>query len=143
MAVLSNYESRQGSLKCGVNRAYAFITDFRNFGRFANSNSIADWQADRESCSFNVAMLGKVGVRLAEKEETGKVVYRGNASGNIDFTVTVGLSGNDTEPSKISINLSAYLNPVMKMMADKPVRMFLDLLISEIESFDGWEDIEG
>ena len=138
---ISNYESRQGSLKCGANKAYAFITDFRNFGKFANNNNISDWQAEKESCSFNVVMLGAVNIKLAEKEETRKVVYHGTAAGNIDFTVTVHLSDNDAELSKINVNLSAYFNPVMKMMADKPVRMFLDMLISEIENFEQWDDI--
>ena len=138
---ISNYESRQGSLKCGANKAYAFITDFRNFGKFANNNNIADWQAEKESCSFNVVMLGAVNIKLAEKEETRKVVYQGTAAGNIDFTVTVHLSNSNAESSKINVNLSAYFNPVMKMMADKPVRMFLDMLISEIENFEQWDDI--
>ena len=141
MSNISNYESRQGSLKCGANKAYAFITDFRNFGKFANNNNIADWQAEKESCSFNVVMLGAVNIKLAEKEELSKVIYQGTAAGNIDFTVTVLLSGNDIESSKMNVNLSAYFNPVMKMMADKPVRMFFDMLISEIENFEQWDDI--
>ena len=136
MANLSNYESRQGCLKCGVNKAYTFLTDFRNFEIFAKNNSIIDWQADIESCRFNVAMLGAINVKLTEKEETKKVVYQGIAAGNIDFTVTVQLSGNDPESSEIRIILSAYFNPIMKMMADKHVRMFLDMLISEIEKFE-------
>ena len=141
MSNISNYESRQGSLKCGANKAYSFITDFRNLGKFANNNNIADWQAEKELCSFNVIMLGVVNIKLAEKEEACNVVYQGTAAGNIDFTVTVHLSDNDAELSKINVNLSAYFNPVMKMMADKPVRMFLDMLISEIENFEQWNDI--
>ena len=140
MSGISNYESRQGSLKCEANKAYAFITDFRNFGAFAKNNNIADWQADKESCSFNVAMLGAVSVKLTEKEESSKVVYQGIAAGNIDFTVTVQLNDIDLESSKLRVNLSAYFNPIMKMMADKPVRMFLDMLISEIENFENWDD---
>ena len=101
MPDISNYESRQGSLKCGVNKAYTFITDFRNFGTLAENNNITGWQADKKSCNFNFAMLGTVNVKLSEKEEAGKVVYQGTATGNIDFTITVQLSGNDAESSKI------------------------------------------
>ena len=136
---VSNYESRQGSLKCNANRAYAFLTDMRNFEKFATNNNISDWKVDSESCSFNASMIGAVNVKLAEKEESTKVVYHGIAMSNIDFTIIVQLSDNQIESSKMQINLSAYFNQVMKMMADKPVRMFLDLLISEIESFDEWD----
>ena len=141
MSDISNYESRQGNLKCGADKACAFITDFRNFGTFAENNNITGWQADKESCSFNLAMLGTVNVKLSEKEEVSRVVYQGTTTGNIDFTVTVHLSGNDAESSKISVNLSAYFNPIMKMMADKPVRMFLDMLISEVENFEMWDTV--
>ena len=140
MSGISNYESRQGRLKCEVYKAYIFITDFRNFGKFAN-NKITAWQADKESCSFNVAMLGTVKVKLSEKVEANNVVYSGTAAGNIDFTITVKLSYIDNESSKICIALSAHFDPIMKMMADKPVRMFLDMLISEIENFEEWNDI--
>ena len=141
MSGISNYESRQGSLKCGASKAYAFITDIRNFGAFAKNNNIADWQADKESCNFNVAMLGAVSVKLTEKEEASKVVYQGTAAGGIDFTITVQLNDIDLESSKLRVNLSAYFKPKMKMMADKPVRMFLDMLISEIENFENWDNV--
>ena len=141
MPNVSNYESRQGSLKCGINKACAFITDFRNFGKFAENNNITGWQADKESCSFNVAMLGAVNIKLSEKTETNNVVYQGMAAGNIGFTVTVQLSGNEPESSEINVNLSAYFNPIMKMIADKPVRMFLDMLISEVEKFEKWDTV--
>ena len=141
MADISNYESRQGSLKCGADKACAFISDFRNFGKFVKNNNIANWQADRESCSFNVAMLGAVNIKLAEKEEAGKVVYVGKTTNDIDFTVTVKLSGNELESSEMRINLSACFNPIIKMMSDKPVKMFLDLLMSEIENFEKWDDV--
>jgi len=138
MSDISNYKSRQGSLKCGVDKAFTFITDFRNFDKFAENNNVSNWQADKESCSFNFAMLGAVNVKLSEKEEASKVVYQGAAAGN-DFTITVLLSGNDAESSKMSVNLSAYFNPIMKMMADKPIKTFLDMLISEVENFDSWD----
>jgi hypothetical protein len=41
----------------------------------------------------------------------------------------------------MSVNLSAYFNPIMKMMADKPIKAFLDMLIAEVENFEGWNDI--
>jgi len=37
--------------------------------------------------------------------------------------------------------LSADLNPVMKMMAAKPINQFLETLINEMESFRDWRSI--
>jgi hypothetical protein len=42
------------------------------------------------------------------------------------------------EPAEVNVNLSADLNPLMKMMAVKPITQFLEMLIKEMESFREW-----
>lgn len=137
----TNYESRPGNLSCTPAEAFAFITDLRNFGRFVKEGTIDNWHADKESCSFSVSMLGKVSVRLIEKEFSTKVVYQGDALSKNDFTINVNISGEPSERAAVSLSLSASLNPVMKMMADKPIRQFMEMLMLEIENFRAWDEV--
>lgn len=141
MSGLSHYESRPGKLSCTTDVAFSFITDLRNFGRFVREGTISNWQADRDSCSFNVSAIGKVSVRLIEKTSGQKVVYQGDALSKNDFTINVDLSGSSLGPADVKIYLNASLNPVMKMMADKPIRQFMELLMQEIENFRDWDNI--
>jgi len=141
MSDSSYYESRPGKLSCKPEEAFAFITDLRNFDRFIQEGTISNWKADKESCSFSVSMAGVVNVRLLEKEEGKKVVYQGDALSSNDFTIRVDLSGDSSDHSEIRLSLSANLNPVLKMMADKPIRQFLDILVNEIENFRDWHEI--
>jgi carbon monoxide dehydrogenase subunit G len=113
----------------------------RNFGRFVNEGTISNWHAEKESCSFSVSMLGTVSVRLIEKEMSSKVVYQGDALSKNDFTINVDISGEPEKPAKVNLSLIAGLNPVMKMMADKPIRQFMEMLIQEIENFRNWHEI--
>lgn len=137
----SYYESRPGKLSCKPEEAFSFITDLRNFDRFIQEGKISDWKADKESCSFSVSMVGAVNVRLLNKVEGQKVVYQGDALSSNDFTISVDLSGDTPGHSEIRLSLAADLNPVLKMMADKPIRQFLDILINEIEGFRDWNNI--
>ena len=141
MSELSNYESRPGNLSCTPAEAFAFITDLRNFGRFVKEGTITNWHAEKESCSFSVSMLGTVSVRLIEQEFSSKVVYQGDALSKNDFTINVDISGDPHGQAGVNLSLSASLNPVMKMMADKPIRQFMEMLMLEIENFRGWNDI--
>jgi hypothetical protein len=141
MSGLSHYESRPGKLSCTTDVAFSFITDLRNFGRFVREGTISNWQADRDSCSFNVSAIGKVSVRLIEKTSGQKVVYQGDALSKNDFTINVDLSGSSLGPADVKIYLNASLNPVMKMMADKPIRQFMELLMQEIENFRDWDNL--
>ncbi len=141
MSDLSYYESRPGKLSCTADVAFRFITDLRNFGRFVREGTITNWQADKDSCSFNVSVIGSVSVRLIEKTEGRRVVYQGDALSKNDFTINVDLSGDSVTPADVKLFLNANLNPMMKMMADKPIRQFMELLMQEIENFRDWNDL--
>lgn len=140
MSALSYYESRPGKLSCSADKAYSFITDMRNFKRFAGEGKITDWQAEMDSCSFAVAMIGRVNFRIKEKDEGRRVVYEGDALSKNDFMIEVNLSNLQEGNAEAKLNLSADLNPVMKMMADKPVRQFMEMIMDEIEKFRDWDN---
>jgi hypothetical protein len=140
MPDLSYFESRTGKLTCNAEDVFVFVTDIRNFGQFVPDGTITNWYAERESCSFSVSMLGTVTVRLAETERFNKVVFNGDALKKNDFSLTLDISGEVKDRAEVRITLNADLNPILKMMADKPIRQFLELLVNEMESFRGWKD---
>ncbi|HUX97441.1 MAG TPA: hypothetical protein VMV47_17030 [Bacteroidales bacterium] len=142
MSELSYYESRPGNLSCNPDEAFNFITDLRNFGRFIQEGTITNWKADKDSCSFNVSMLGTVSVRVIEKEAGKKVVYQGDALSRNDFKIKVVLSASPEGRADVRLQLTASLNPMMKMMADKAINQFMEILINEIENFRDWHDIK-
>jgi carbon monoxide dehydrogenase subunit G len=140
MTDLSYFESRSGKLTCNAEDVFAFVTDIRNFEQFIPNGTINNWYAEKESCSFSVSMLGTVTVRLAEKEKCNKVVFFGDALKKNDFSLTLNISDNVKDMSDVRVMLSADLNPMMKLMAAKPIDQFLEILINEMESFRGWKE---
>jgi len=137
---MSYFESRTGKLKCTAEEVYNYVTDIRNFEQFIPQNTINNWQADRESCSFSVSMLGTVSLRLAEKEMYNKVVFTGDALKKNDFSLVLQISDNGKNPAEIKVSLNADLNPVLKTMSVKPIGQFLEIIIKEMENFSGWKD---
>ena len=140
MSNMTNYESRPGNLTGTAEEVYKFVTDIRNFERFIPEGVINNWNAEKESCSFGVSMLGTVTVRLAEKEKYTKVVYTGDALKENDFSLVLFISDKVKNQAQVKVTLSADLNPMMKMMAAKPISQFLEMLIKEMENFRSWND---
>ena len=140
MSDLSYFESRIGNLTCSADKLFFFVTDIRNFERFIPNGTISNWQADKESCSFSVSMIGTVSFRLAEKVNNRKVVFKGDALKKNDFELTLNITDNQQNPASVIVTLNAELNPMMKMIAVKPIGQFLEMLISEMEKFDRWEE---
>lgn len=141
MTDLSFFESRRGTVSCSAKELYAFVTDIRNFERFIQKETINRWKAEKEFCSFSVPMLGTVALRIAEKEEFKRVVYNGDALKKNDFILTLSIADNINNKADAGIVLSADLNPIMKVMATKPIEQFLEKLIYEMEQFRGWNDV--
>lgn len=139
MTDLSYFESRTGRLACNAEEVFTFVTDIRNFERFIPGGIISNWNAEKESCSFSVSILGTVTVRLSEKERFTKVVFSGDALKKNDFLLTLNITDNVGDHAEVRILLNAELNPMMKMMAVKPIKQFLERLINEMEGFRDWE----
>lgn len=142
MSNLSYFESRSGKLTCNAGQVFAFVTDIRNFEQFIPEGSINGWHAEKESCSFSVSMIGNVTVILAEKEKAVKVVFKGDALKKNDFTLTLKIAETVKNHAEVIVTLDADLNPMMKMLASKPINQFLGMLIDEMERFRGWENIK-
>ena len=138
----SYFESRSGKLSCSAEEVFAFVTDIRNFERFIPKGTISNWNSEKESCSFSISMLGTVNVRLSEKKEYTKVVFQGDALKKNDFSLTLDISDNAGNHADVRVILNADLNPMMKMIANKPIGQFLEMLINEMESFRDWKDIK-
>jgi hypothetical protein len=141
MNSLSFFESRRGKIKVTAEEAFAFVTDLRNFERFVSERGIDNWNAEISTCSFSVSMIGTVSVRITEKEKPSKVTYQGDALRKEDFTLILYLDENDKSGAEVRITLTADLNPIMKMMAVKPIEQFLEILVGQMENFAGWKDV--
>jgi carbon monoxide dehydrogenase subunit G len=139
MTDLSYFESRTGKLTCNAAGVFTFVTDIRNFERFIPGGIISNWNAEKESCSFSVSILGTVTVSLSEKERFTKVVFSGDALKKNDFLLTLNITDNVGDQAEVRILLNAELNPMMKMMAGKPIKQFLERLINEMEGFRDWK----
>ena len=136
---LSKYESRVGRLAYGSKSIFGFITDMRNFKQFIPGDSVSDWQADRESCEFEISPVGKARIKLVDREEFKVVKYEGDGLNNTNFFLWVQLKELAEDDTRVKITIKADLNPMLKMMAAKPIKEFLEKLISGMESFEDWD----
>jgi hypothetical protein len=138
----SEFKSRTGKVSCSAHEVFDFVTDIRNFEQFIPVGTIDNWQADKESCSFSVSMLGTVSFRLTEKVLCKKVVFCGDALKKNDFELTLNITGDMSTTAAVEVVLNADLNPMLKVMASKPIGQFLENLIIEMEAFRGWKDLK-
>ena len=138
---ISHYESRSGSLSCTSMEVFDFVTDIRNFEQFIPEGAITNWESEKDTCSFSVSMIGSVSVRIVNKEPYKKVIFNGDALKKNDFSLILNISEGKNHGSEVKVLLEAELNPMLKMVANKPILQFLEMLIREMEAFKGWKNV--
>lgn len=140
MTGLSFFESRIGMVSSTSADVYNFVTNLRNFEQFIPAGSANNFTADKETCSFDVPMVGTVNLHIAQKQEFSKVVYNGDALKKNDFSLVLDITGDNNVNAEVKVSLNAELDAMMKMVASKPIKQFLETLVNEMENFRGWKD---
>ena len=126
-------ESRVGKINSSSEKVYNFISNFNNFKNLVPPDKVKNWQSTEDHCHFTVDMIGETGLRIIEKEPYTLVKITGEEGGKFDFFFWIQLKEEATNDTRIKLTIKADLNPMVKMMASKPLQKFVDTLIDQLE----------
>lgn len=110
---------------------FNFLSDFNNFERLM-PEQVTNWESTVDTCSFTIAGMATLGMRIQEKTPFSsiKVTREGKAPFDFNLTCTIEPSGAGSE---VQLLFDADLNPMLKMMAERPLTNFLNLLAGKMK----------
>jgi hypothetical protein len=138
---MSAFESRTGRLSCRAEDLFYFLTDIRNYEQFIPKDKLSDIRIDKDSCTFNIGMLGNVNINIKERTPYSEVVFSGKAIMVNECSLYVKFHDTDPGNSEVRLLFIADLNPMLKLIASDPINKFLETIITEVEKFKGWKEI--
>ena len=108
------------------------IGDINNLKKIMPS-SIKDFESTETTCSFKMKGMPNLNLELGEKTPFSKISLTAKGS-QVPFSLDCIITdkGNKCE-ARLEIN--AELNIMMKMMVEKPLTQFLDILASKMEKY--------
>jgi hypothetical protein len=110
---------------------FGFLSNFNNFEKLM-PEQVTNWQSTEDECSFTIAGMASLGMKITEKVPNSLIKVIKNGKAPFDFSLDCMI--NETSPSGCTVQLAfdADLNPMMKMMAVKPLTNFLNLLVGRL-----------
>ena len=108
---------------------FNYLSDFRNLGALM-PEQIEGFTTDGTSCSFTIKGMATLGLVFESKTPNSLVVMKSNGKVPFDFKLNCKI-GEIGEQSQLQLTLDAELNPFLKMMAEKPLTNFLNLLVEK------------
>lgn len=125
-----NIESRKVTVNRSSENLFQFLTDLNNYEQLMPENT-DKFEIDGDSFIFG--LKGMPEIRLIPKESTpNSSVILGAASSKIPFTLAFDITDTN-DNSEIQIKFQGDFNPMISMMAKKPLTKFIETLIDNLE----------
>jgi len=126
-------ESRIGKIEEQDEKIFQFLSSFKNFEKLIPQDKVNNWEATDENCRFSIDGIGEVGLKIIDKEPFTVIKYVGDNLANVDFNLWIQLKQIADLDTRVKITFKADLNPMLTMVAKKPLQEFVDLLVDKLE----------
>ena len=119
-----------------VNRSAEYF--FNKIGDLNNlkdimPSSIKDFESTKTACSFKMKGMPGLNLEIGEKKPFSKISLTAIGS-QVPFSLCCFITKNG-EKCQVRLEINAELNMMMKMMVEKPLTQFLNILATKMEKF--------
>jgi carbon monoxide dehydrogenase subunit G len=127
---MTRIESNTVTINQNPKSVFEFLSDFNNFQKLM-PEQVTDWISGTTSCSFNIKGMASLGMAHDVLIPNSEVKIKRNGKAPFDFFLTCKIESiNEGSNSNVKLFFDADLNPFLKMMAEKPLTNFLNLLVN-------------
>ena len=128
---MTTIESKKVELSRTTEEVSSYVQDLNNFERLLPKDRVSDFESNGESCSFKINGMAKIGLKVASAE--ANLVKLESTDSPFSFTINVHLDSLNEGTSAYQI-VNLDLNPMMKMMVEKPLRNLFDHISDRLQS---------
>jgi carbon monoxide dehydrogenase subunit G len=122
---MTRIESKHVEIARPAPEVFAFLQDMNNFQQLLPQERISEWKSDGKSCSFKVQGAATIGLQLDGGTPGSMVRMKSTDRSPFPFTLDVHLQ-QDGSTTKAHQVFEADLNPIIKMMVEKPLKNLFD-----------------
>ncbi len=128
---MTDFRSEPAGIQTSPENIYHFLGDFNNFEKLM-PDQVINWQSTTDTCSFTIKGMADLAMKIDSKVEYSSVRYASAGNSPFPFSLGFAIESGDAGSSRVTATLSAKLNPMLKMMASRPLQNFVNLLVDKL-----------
>ena len=125
-------ESKKTLIKNSPENIYAFMSDFNNFEKLM-PEQVTNWKSTEDTCSFTISGMADLSMKIAEKVQSEYIKYEASVKNPFDYFLENKNIAADNNQCISQLIFHANLNPMLKMMASKPLQNFVNMLVEKLK----------
>jgi len=124
-------DSEKAIVSASPDNIYIFLSDMNNFKELMPS-SVSQWDSTREHCTFKIPGMGTIGLQLKDHDST-KITLNSFGPVMFPFELLINMKPTDAGHTECYMTFNADVNPMMKMMIEKPIGNFFSYLTRSLQ----------
>lgn len=126
---MTRIESDIVDLNKSQSEVFTFLSDFNNYQKIM-PEQVTDWTSTADNCKFTIKGMATLGMQFESKTPESQIKIIKKDKAPFDFILYCEIQKNETDANKSKLQLlfDADLNPMLKMLAETPLRNFLNIL---------------
>lgn len=122
---MTTYESDIKTISSSEEVVFDILSDLNNLKKLQDNpeltDKVRDLEFDRDSCSFSIEGLGKLGFKVIEREPY-KTIKLESDHALVQVNIWIQLKQVDTNDTRMKLTLKAEIPTMIKMMVDKKLK---------------------
>ncbi len=130
---MTRIESEKVKINKSASEVFTFLSSFSNIGSLM-PEQVEGFTTEGETCKFTIKGMATLGLKYESKTPNSEVVMTKHEKAPFDLKLICKIDDLDSQNADLQLFFDADLNPFLKMMAEKPLANFLNLLVRKYQS---------
>lgn len=111
---------------------FSFLSNFNNFEKLM-PEQVTNWNSTEDTCSFTVKGMADIGMRIKEANKFSFIHIVSEGKVPFDFDMMCHIEPAENNQSQVQLELKANMNPMLAMMAKRPLQNLIDIMVSKLK----------
>jgi carbon monoxide dehydrogenase subunit G len=128
---MTNYKSTLITVQKTQLEVFNFLSDYNNFGKLM-PEQVTNWQSTDTECSFTIQGMASLQMKIVERRANDLISMESFGKTPIKFSLFVNIEAVNDQSCTALVSIDADINPMLKMMLDKPLSNLVEKLATKI-----------
>jgi carbon monoxide dehydrogenase subunit G len=129
---MTRIESDKVSIRKPSSDVFSYLQKMENIGNIL-PEQVENFTSDNDTCRFEIKGMGPMGLKLGAVNPDS-ITYLKNEKAPFDFSLIASIKETGADSTDVQLVFEADLNPIFKMMAEKPLQNFVNHLVKKFET---------
>ncbi len=129
---MTSIESEKVEINHPTEKVFNWLSNFNNYQKLMPAQ-VSGFASTENDCSFTISGMATIGMKILDKTPNSHIRIGSNGKVPFDFILHVRLNSVSADKTTSRLVFEAELNPMLKMMLEKPLTNFFNLLAEKMK----------